>query len=273
MDARADSAGRDVYDRIRDDAASFRLALERGELAEIAVRNGFGDDELEAIAQLFSYLARRHHDSVIATLLRLSRLPQKAPKTFEGFDFSRIQGRDAKALRRLPSLANLHARSNIALIGPGGVGKTHLAQAYGRECCMRGYKTYYIKASELRDRLRRAVESDTGARVVSGLVKPSCLIIDEVGRCEFDEACTNLLFDVVDKRYEKDGPNTLVLTSNTPVVNWDRFFHGGETLVCALDRVFDRASVFMMSGTTYRGRELETYSVEAVAEVVRASGR
>lgn len=272
MCASAESSERDVYDRIRDDAASFKLALERDELAGIAVENGFGDDELEAISALFSYLAKRHHDNAIGTLLRLSRLPQKSPKTFDGFDFSRIQGRDAKALRGLPSLANLYARSNIAFIGPGGVGKTHLAQAYGRECCMRGYKTYYIKASELKDRLQRAVRSETQARVVNGLVKPSCLIIDEVGRCEFDEACTKLLFDVIDKRYEKDGPNTLVLTSNTPVVNWSKFFHGGETLVCALDRVFDRASVFVMSGTTYRGRELETYSVEAVAEVTRTLG-
>ena len=59
---------------------------------------------------------------MIQTLLRLSRIPQKAPKTFEGFDFSRIKGRDDRALRQLPSLSNLHARKNIAFIGPEGIG-------------------------------------------------------------------------------------------------------------------------------------------------------
>lgn len=122
---------------------------------------------------------------VIETLLRLSRLPQKAPKTFASFDFDRIRGRDAAALRKLPALANLHARKNLAFIGPGGIGKTHLAQAYGRECCLSGYKTYYLKATELRDKLRRAADSGSTSRTVSALVKPSCLIVDEVGRCTF----------------------------------------------------------------------------------------
>ncbi len=63
---------------------------------------------------------------------------RREPKTFGGFDFSRIQGRDAQALAKLSALADLNAHRNVAFIGPGGIGKTHLAQAYGRECCMRG---------------------------------------------------------------------------------------------------------------------------------------
>ena len=72
--------------------------------------------------------------------------------------------------------------SNVAFVGPGGIGKTHLAQAYGRECCMRGLKTYYIKATELRDRFQKAVQRGNTSRVVSSLVKPnilkSCSIVD-----------------------------------------------------------------------------------------------
>ena len=98
---------------------------------------------------------------------------------------------------------------------------------------------------------------------MASLVKPSCLIVDEVGGCAFDRACTNLFFDVIDRRYEKDGPNTMVLTSNTPVNRWDEFFTGDETLLCALDRVFDRATVFMMKGASFRGAELETLTVES----------
>lgn len=79
-------------------------------------------------------------------------------------------------------------------------------------------------------------------------MKPSCLIVDEVGRCTFDKACTDLFFDVVDRRYEKDCANTMILTSNTPTNNWDEFFTGDDTLLCTLDRLFDRASVFVMKG-------------------------
>lgn len=193
--------------------------------------------------------------------------------SFEGhFDFSRIQGRDAAALGKLPSLADLYAHRNVAFVGPGGIGKTHLAQAYGRECCMRGLKTYYIKATELRDRFQKAVQRGNTSRVVSSLVKPSCLIVDEVGRCVYDRPCTDLFFDVVDRRYEKEGPNAMVLTSNIAPSGWDEFFTGDDTLLCALDRLFDKASVFVMRGPSYRGRGLDTYSVEAVPQAVKVRG-
>ena len=148
-------------------------------------------------------------------------------------------------------------------------GKTHLAQAYGHECCTRGYKTYYLKASELRDKLAKAAEKGDTARALGTLVKPSCLIVDEVGRCVFDKACIDLFFDVVDRRYEKEGPNTLILTSNTPVNNWDGFFTGDDALLCALDRIFDKASVFVMRGPSFRGAECVTFSVESVPSVTR----
>lgn len=94
-------------------------------------------------------------------------------------------------------------------------------------------------------------------------MKPSCLIVGEVGRCTFDKACTDLFFDIIDRRCEKDGPNTMMLTSNTPTNNWDEFFTGGDARLCTLDRPFDRASVFVMKGASFRGTELEVFSVES----------
>ena len=262
----------DPYELACAAAETLGLPLEPAELATLASDHDMGGGELAALATTFSYLAEKRRRASIETLLRLSRLPRKEPKTFANFDFSRIQGRDASALRSLPALADLHARRNIAFIGPGGIGKTHLSQAYGHECCMRGMKSYYIKASELKDRLVRAVERGNASRVVSTLVKPSCLVVDEVGRCRFDKDCTDLLFDVIDRRYEKEGPNTMILTSNTPPSGWDEFFTGDDTLLCALDRVFDKASVFMMRGPSYRGRDLDTFSVEAVPQATKQRG-
>lgn len=252
--------------------AALWIAVGAEELATLASDLDLGDGEMAAVAATFSYLAEKRRLASIETLLRLSRLPRREPKTFEGFDFSRIQGRDAAALGKLPSLADLYAHRNVAFVGPGGIGKTHLAQAYGRECCMRGLKTYYIKATELRDRFQKAVQRGNTSRVVSSLVKPSCLIVDEVGRCVYDRPCTDLFFDVVDRRYEKEGPNAMVLTSNIAPSGWDEFFTGDDTLLCALDRLFDKASVFVMRGPSYRGRELDTYSVEAVPQAVKVRG-
>jgi len=107
---------------------------------------------------------------------------------------------------------------------------------------------------------------------VATLARPSCLIVDEVGRCVFDRACTDLFFDVIDRRYEKEGPNTMILTSNMAPSSWDEFLAGDEALPCALDRAFDKASVFMMRGPSYRGRGLDTYSVEAVPQATKVRG-
>lgn len=265
-------AGASPYELASDAASRLGIAVGAEELATLASDLDLGDGEMAAVAATFSYLAEKRRLASIETLLRLSRLPRREPKTFEGFDFSRIQGRDAAALGKLPSLADLYAHRNVAFVGPGGIGKTHLAQAYGRECCMRGLKTYYIKATELRDRFQKAVQRGNTSRVVSSLVKPSCLIVDEVGRCVCDRPCTDLFFDVVDRRYEKEGPNAMVLTSNIAPSGWDEFFTGDDTLLCALDRLFDKASVFVMRGPSYRGRELDTYSVEAVPQAVKVRG-
>ena len=246
-------AGASPYELASDAASRLGISVGAEELATLASDLDLGDGEMAAVAATFSYLAEKRRLASIETLLRLSRLPRREPKTFEGFDFSRIQGRDA-------------------FVGPGGIGKTHLAQAYGRECCMRGLKTYYIKATELRDRFQKAVQRGNTSRVVSSLVKPSRLIVDEVGRCVYDRPCTDLFFDVVDRRYEKEGPNAMVLTSNIAPSGWDEFFTGDDTLLCALDRLFDKASVFVMRGPSYRGRGLDTYSVEAVPQAVKVRG-
>lgn len=235
-------AGASPYELASDAASRLGIAVGAEELATLASDLDLGDGEMAAVADTFSYLAEKRRLASIETLLRLSRLPRREPKTFEGFDFSRIQGRDAAALGKLPSLADLYAHRNVAFVGPGGIGKTHLAQAYGRECCMRGLKTYYIKATELRDRFQKAVQRGNTSRVVSSLVKPSCLIVDEVGRCVYDRPCTDLFFDVVDRRYEKEGPNAMVLTSNIAPSGWDEFFTGDDTLLCALDRLFEVVS-------------------------------
>ena len=138
---------------------------------------------------------------------------------------------------------------------------------------MRGLKTYFTRATELRDRMGRALDRGGASRLVSPLVKPSCLVIDEVGRCTFDRECTDLFLDVVDRRHEKEGPNAIVLTSNVAPSGWDDFFAGDDALLCALDRLFDRASVFMMRGPSYRGRGPDTYSVEAVPRATKVRGK
>ena len=231
------------------------------EFAAVVEQNDMSDAEVLAVSKVFDSLVAKREISTVNFLLRTSRLPMKVPKTFDNFDFSRITGKNVDRLRSLPTLSALYARKNLAFIGRPGTGKTHLAQAFGRTCCEHGFKTYFIKMTELRDRMAAARRTGRESNLLAYLVRPSCLIIDEVGHCEFDKENTRLFFDMVDRRYQKDGYSNMVFTSNRDPAQWKENFSENDALLCALDRIFDDAVVFTIKGESFRGRKLETVSL------------
>lgn len=252
-----------IFERIEQSCKALKIDLSFGEIASFADDNTLSPEQLDAIASLFGHLEDKKHQTVIDFLLRTSRLPLKVPKTFDGYDFDRIHGKDSASVRNLPSLTEVYSGKNIALIGSPGVGKTHLAEAYGRSCCENGLKTYFLKASELKEKFVNARKYGREANVINGLVKPSCLIIDEVGRCIFDRESTSMFFDMIDRRYEKEGTNCMIFTSNKQPNDWLEFFRCDDDLKAALDRLFDDAKVITFKGDSYRGRKREIFAVEA----------
>ena len=122
-------------------------------------------------------------------------------------------------------------------------------------------KTYFIKASELRDKFTNARRLGKEASTLTSLVRPSCLIIDELGHCEFDKENTRLFFDLIDRRYNKEGAFNLVFTSNKSPSLWREMFNEDDSLLCALDRIFDDATVFNIRGESYRGKKLENIAL------------
>ena len=252
-----------LFEAIGADARYLKLDICSQEVAQIALDNHMSEETVQGITTVFSYLRDKKTDTIINTQLRLSRLPLKEPKTFDNFDFSQIHGKQLEALKSLSSLSALHARKNLAFIGPQGVGKTHLAMAFGRECCLKGMKAYFLKATELNQKFTDARKYGRESSVINALVKPSCLIIDEVGRCVFDRENTQMFFDVIDRRYNKEGPNTLIFTSNKGPDKWGEYFSEDSSLLCSLDRIFDVATVFMIKGNSYRGKHCETISLLA----------
>lgn len=252
-----------VYEQIAALAKQISVTLSSEEIASLAEKNNMSDKELKQILAVFGYLAESHKNAITETCIRLSRLPKKNPKTFSNFDFSRIHGKDVDVIKNLPALSQLYSHKNIAFIGPQGVGKTHLAMAYGYACCELGLKTYFVKANELNQRLTNARKLGTVEKVTTSLVKPSCLIIDEVGRCTFDEWNTQIFFDIVDRRYMKEGSNCMIITSNKNPNTWGKYFIEQDAVLGAMDRFFDDSLVCMIKGDSYRGRKTQTASIEA----------
>ena len=89
------------------------------------------------------------------------------------------------------------------------------------------------------------------------------MIIDEIGHCEFDKENTRLFFDLIDRRYNKEGNFNMVFTSNKNPALWREDFNEDSTLLCALDRIFDEATVFKLRVESFRGKKMDTVSVQA----------
>lgn len=251
------------YSAIDRCVETLNLDFSSEEFARLAAETAMTQESIAAVNAVFEYLREKKEQSSIQILLRTSRLPQKHVKTFDNFNFSILKGKDLDRLKSIRSLAAVYAHRNIAFIGPAGTGKTHLAQAFGYECCQHRLKTYFIKASELRDKFTAARRSGKEAATLTSLVRPSCLIIDEVGHCEFDKENTRLFFDMIDRQYNKEGAYNIVFTSNKSPSLWRENFIEDDSLLCALDRIFDDATVFNIRGESFRGKRLETIALQA----------
>ena len=248
-----------------------KYGLSTEEFAALVQQNNMATAEVLAVAKVFESLIEKRDISTVNFLLRTSRLPLKVPKTFENFDFSRISGKNVDKLHSLPTLSALYTHKNLAFIGRPGTGKTHLAQAFGRTCCEKGYRTYFIKMTELRDRMTTARRAGRESNLLAYLVRPACLMIDEVGHCELDKENTRLFFDMVDRRCQKEGCSNMVFTSNRDPAQWKENFCENDALLCALDRIFDDAVVFTIKGESFRGRKLETVSLRTAAATPAAT--
>ena len=122
-----------VFEAVEKSSTVLKLDFSSAEFAILAEANDFSDEAANAVGLVFEHLRQKKIQTTIHTILKMSRLPLKDPKTFDNFDFSVIKGKDVERLKSLSSLAAIYAHKNLAFIGPAGTGKTHLAQAFGFE--------------------------------------------------------------------------------------------------------------------------------------------
>lgn len=242
----------------------LKLHMEVEEFAQFVDENNLSDESVTAIGNLLAYIREKKRQKSVEIFKKLSRLPMKQPKTFCNFRFDDVRGKDIEKLRAVPNMSAIYENKNLAFIGKHGVGKTHLAMAFGFECCNRGLKTYFTTFSELNDKFTEARRLGNTDRVIGNLVKPACLIIDEVGYCTFDLENTRLFFHLVNRRYSKENAGNMVFTSNKDPALWKDLFSEDDTLQCALDRIFDNASVFIIKGETHRGKNREIIPLTSV---------
>lgn len=218
---------------------------------ELRTREAVEDDlsHGEFLFRLLTDEVERRDAKQLALRLRRARFDHA--KTLKDFDFE-FNGAIPKT--KVIDLATCHfvaRREVVCLLGPAGVGKSHLAQALGHRACMAGHTVLFTTANKLFKDLRAARADRSFDRCMLRFTKPDLLIVDDLGLRPLREQEPEDLYEVIRGRYERGA---MVLTSNRAIEEWYPLF-GDELLAsAAMDRLLHHAHVLELNGESYRTR-------------------
>ena len=182
--------------------------------------------------------------------LREAQLPHG--KTLDAFDFNAVPKLSKAHLLALSAGDRwLDEGANVILVGPPGVGKSHLAAALGLALIEHGYRVLFTRTTDLTQRLQRARRELALEAAIAKLDKYHLLILDDFAYVTKDQAETSVLFELITARYEQ---RSLLLTANQPFGQWQTIFPDPAMTVAAVDRLVHRATIFELNVDSYRRR-------------------
>ncbi|GAC1647406.1 MAG: IS21-like element helper ATPase IstB [Candidatus Dormibacteraceae bacterium] len=175
--------------------------------------------------------------------------------TLDTYDFSYPKSVDKDAVMKAASLQFLADKTNCVFLGPSGVGKTHLANAIGQLACLRSHRVRFTTAADLVNDLVSAQARNGLHRRLALWASHELLLLDELGYLSFDARGADLLYQVLNRRYQRAST---IVTTNLPFKDWGKLFQNGAAASAIADRLVHRGLLIQITGKSRRSdKEIE----------------
>lgn len=240
-----------IMERLRGTLLSLQLA-ESDALLDTHLETAAQQERTyaEFLCLLLEAEVEARRTRALAARMRMAGLP--SPKTLGQFDFAFQPSVDERQVRELATLRFVSDASNVILLGPPGVGKTHLALGLAIEAIAGGHSVSFVTAHELVTGLGNAAREGKLEAKLRRYLKPKVLVVDEVGYLPLDTVGATIFFQLVSARYEK---GSIILTSNKSYADWGQVFGENTIATAILDRLLHHSTTVNIRGDSYRLKE------------------
>jgi DNA replication protein DnaC len=253
----------------RDDSLQSRLDRDLAELKLLEIARAYrevldeaarkGSSMQEVLAVLIGLEAASRQQRALQRRLAQARLPKR--KTLEEYDFHFPKRVPKAAIVRLFDCDFIERHGCAVFIGPTGTGKSHVLTALGYAAAERGYSVRFTRVVDMINHLTTAQINGLLGKALKSYVRPSLLLLDELGYLPIDKRGADLLFQVVAARYET---GSIVLSTNRPFREWGALFDVDNTLATALiDRLMHHGEALLIQGPSYRMKDKDSDSTSA----------